>query len=461
MKQTKYIVITAICAIFLSGCKIGQKYQQPEMEGMPQTFETLELGEGSAADIGWSTLYNDTVLQSLINKALVNNKDVLIGTARIKGMIANKRITFANMLPQIGVDVLADREYTNYGGDNKKYSPEIHGNLTFGWEVDIWGKLRWANEAGVAAYMQTVEAQQALKLTIVAQVAQSYFELMALDRKLEIVKQTLAARHEGVRFAKLRYEGGLTSEIPYKQSLVELARTETLVPSLENEIKLKENDIAILVGEFPSNMRIPRGLDIIKQVVPASLPVDLPSSLLRRRPDVLAAEQSLIEKNAEAGVALANMFPTLKLTGSLGFENSELTDFLKSPAWLISGALTGPIFNMGKNKAQHEVAKAAYEQEVYSYEKTVLNVFKEVNNAIVTFHKTKEVRQSNEELYASARSYHDLANLQYVNGVTSYLDVLDAQRQLFDAEIALNSSILEELSSLVSLYKALGGGVKK
>lgn len=460
MKRTKYIII-AVCFVSLFSCKVGQKYQRPEMPDMPQAFDVAGLGHGSAADIGWSSLYTDTVLQSLIDKALLNNKDMLIATARIKEMIANKRISFANMFPEIGVEALGQREYLNYGGDNKKYTPEIHGVLTFGWELDVWGKLRWANEAGIAAYMQTVEAQQALKLTIIAQVAQSYFELMALDRELEIVKQTLAARHEGVRFAKLRYEGGLTSEIPYRQSLVELARTETLVPSLQKEIELKENDLAVLVGEFPSGSLIPRGLDIIEQIVPANLPVDLPSSLLRRRPDVLGAEQSLIEKNAEVGVALTNMFPSIRLTGKLGAENSELTDFLKSPTWFISGLLTGPIFNMGKNKATHNAAKAAYEQEVYSYEKTVLNVFKEVNNAIVTFQKTKEVRRSNEELLASARSYHDLANLQYVNGVTSYLDVLDAQRQLFDAQIALNSSILEELSSLVSLYKALGGGVQR
>ncbi len=457
MSKIKYILVLSL--ILLSSCKIGQKYQQPEMN-MPQTFETRGMIEGNASDIGWSTLYSDTVLQGLISKALEHNKDMLVATARIKEMAANKRISFANMFPEVGGEVAGQREYLNYGGDAKTYDPEVRANLNISWELDIWGKLRWANDAGVAAYMQTVEAQRALQLTIVSQVAQSYFELKALDRELEIVKQTLDARREGVRFAKLRYEGGLTSEIPYRQSLVELARTETLIPDLENEIKLKENDLFVLVGEFPSGT-IARGEDIDHQQIPQSLPVDLPSSLLKRRPDMMQAEQKLIEANAEVGIAYTEMFPSLRLTGRLGGENSELTDFLKSPTWFISGVLTGPIFNMGKNKAKHNAAKAAYEQEVYGYEKSVLEAFREVNNSINTFNKMKEVYRSQQALYNSAKSYHELATLQYVNGVISYIDVLDAQRQLFDAEIALNKATLNELVSVVALYKALGGGLVK
>ena len=453
----KYIIFTFVLLILtLSSCKVGERYQRSDME-MPATFGTGYIDNRSVEDIGWGTLYTDTVLQKLIYRALDNNKDVLIATARIKEMIATKRISFANMLPEVGIDGLGDREYTNYGGNNDTYSPEIHASLTFGWELDVWGKLRWANDAGVAAYMQSVDAKQALRLTIIAQVAQFYFELKGLDSQLGIVKQTLEARKEGVHFAKLRYEGGLTSEMPYRQSLVELARTETLIPDIERQVRQKENDLSLLLGEFP--MDIPRGEEINYQFIPDSLPVDLPSALLERRPDVRQAEQKLIEANANVGVAFTEMFPSLKLTGSLGFENSELTDFLKSPAWLISGAVTGPIFNMGKNKAKHNAAKAVYEQEVYTYEKTILGVFNEVNSSIIYFRKAKEVHHSREALYRSAQSYLKMAQLQYVNGIVSYLDVLDAQRQLFDAEISLNEAILDELLSVVSLYKALGGGL--
>jgi multidrug efflux system outer membrane protein len=428
---------------------------------MPQAFETGSMARGDASDIGWSTLYSDTVLQGLITKALNHNKDMLVAVARIKEIVANKRISFANLFPEIRGELAGQKEHLNYRGDNSKYTPELRANLNVSWELDVWGKLRWANDAGVATYMQTVEAQKALHLTIVAQVAQSYFELKALDRELEIVKQTLGARREGTRFAKLRYEGGLTSEIPYRQSLVELARTETLIPNLENEIKLKENDLFVLAGKFPSGSISRVGDDINHQLIPQSLPVDLPSSLLKRRPDMIQAEQKLIEANARVGIAYTEMFPSLSLTGRFGGENDELSSFLKSPTWFISGVLTGPIFNMGKNKARHSAAKAAYEQEVYTYEKSVLEAFKEVNNSIVTFNKMKEVYRSQEALYNSAKSYHELAKLQYVNGVISYIDLLDAQRQFFDAEIALNTAILNELSSMVGLYKALGGGVLK
>lgn len=459
MKIINYtLFVLVLASLLFNSCKIGHRYKAPELAGMPDTFDMRGMDAGKAADIGWSSLYKDTVLQSLIDKALAHNRDMLMATARIKQMMAAKRISFAGMLPEIGVEAAGQREFLNYGGDTKKYSPELRGNLNIAWELDIWGNLRWQNDAGVAAYMQSVEAQQALRLTIVAQVAQAYFELKALDRELSIVNHTLAARKEGLWFAKLRYEGGLTSEIPYRQSVVELSRAETLIPELENKIKLKENDLSVLLGEFPSNL-IPRGMDLYNVRITDSLPVDIPSELLRQRPDVRMAEQKLIEMNAKAGAALTEMFPKLRLTGRAGAENDELANFLESPTWFISGLLTGPVFNFGKNKAKHNAAKAAYEEEVYNYEKTVLNVFKEVDNAISSFHKTKEMRESQDKRYVSAETYHKLAQLQYVNGVINYLDVLDAQRQLFDAEIALNNALLNELISIVDFYKVLGGGV--
>lgn len=453
-----HILYLLLPLLLFSACKAGHKYIRPVAKDMPPVF--YDLKEGTVADMGWSTLYQDSVLQNLIEEALEHNKDMLIATARIKEMVANKRISFAGLFPEIGLEAAGQREFLNYGGNTEKYTPEVRANLGISWELDIWGKLRWENEAGIAAYLQSVEAKRALQLTIISQVAQNYFELRTLDKELEIIHQTLEARQEGVNFAKLRYEGGLTSEIPYRQSLVELARTETLIPNLEKQIMLKENDLFVLTGRFPSEI-MERGESIKKQQVPATLPIDLPSEVLKRRPDVIQAEQKLIEANAKAGVAYTQIFPSLKLTGRLGGENSELTDFLKSPTWFIAGSLAGPLFNMGKNKATHKAAQAVYEQELHSYEKTILEVFKEVNNSIINYKKNKEARKSCEALYNSARSYQVLAMLQYVNGLVSYLDVLDAQRQLFDAEIALNEANLNELIATVLLYKALGGGLEK
>lgn len=454
MKRQFYIVLASCLFLGFSSCKIGQKYARPELN-LPSE---LEAGADSAsvAEIPWQSLYTDTVLQHLITVALENNKDMKIAAAKIKEMIAAKRISFAAMFPTVDARIYGQKEQLNYGGDNPKPDPEYGGKLALSWELDLWGNLRWANEAGIAAYMQSVEARRALQLTIIAEVAAGYYELCALDRELGIVQQTLAARREGLRLAKLRFEGGLTSETAYSQAQVELARTETLLPSLEREIKLKENDLSMLLGRYAGD--IPRGRLLSEQQLPDRLPVGLPSSLLERRPDMRQAEQRLREANARVGVAHTDLFPKIRLTGNLGFESEELGDFIKSPAWFLAGDLLQPLFAMGKNKARLKAAKARYEQEVYGYQKSVLGAFKEVNNALVTIRKVKEIRSSRASLEAAARKYLDLAQLQYINGVTSYMDVLDAQRGLLDAQIGLNNAVLDELLSVVYLYKALGGG---
>lgn len=296
-------------------------------------------------------------------------------------------------------------------------------------------------------------------MTIVAEVAQAYYELVALDTELDIVKQTLKAREEGVSSGTYPFEGGLTSETSYRQAQVELARTATLVPDLERKISLKENDIAFLAGEYPN--RIARSRLLQEFNFPETLPIGMPSTLLERRPDIRQAEQKLIAANAKVGVAYTNMFPRLALTGGFGSESTSLSELLKSPYAVMEGALLTPIFGWGKNRAALKGKKAAYEAEIHSYEKTVLTAFKETRNAIVNFNKIKEVYALRANLERSAKSYMDLAQLQYINGVINYLDVLDAQRGYFDAQIGLSNAIRDELITVVQLYKALGGGWKQ
>lgn len=442
--------------VALSSCKIGTRYARPDLHLPEQVAEGVAGDTATVADIPWQQLYRDTVLRQLISRALENNKDMQVAAARIREMMAAKRISFSELFPDLSARVYGQKETLDYGGHNKKPDPEYGAKLALSWELDLWGNLRWANEADLAAYMQSVEAQRALQLTLIASVAANYYELCALDREYAIVQQTLAARREGVRLAKLRYEGGLTSETAYNQAQVELARTETLLPSLEQDIQVKENDLALLLGEYA--MEVPRGLSLSDQQLPESLPVGLPSSLLERRPDMRQAELQLREANARVGVAYTNLFPKIALTGNFGVESDELGNLLKSPAWFLVGDLLQPLFAMGRNKAQVKVAKARYEQELYSYQKSVLGAFQEVSNALIAVRKVKEIRASRARLEASARNYMELAQLQYINGVISYLDVLDAQRELFDAQIGLNNAVRDELLSIVSLYKALGGG---
>lgn len=457
MKMNKLYLILSLLAAFLSSCKIGKEYTRPELN-LPKKIEAYtDVSDSvSVANLPWESLYTDETLKTLIRKALDQNKDLKIAAARIKEMMAAKRISFANMLPAMGADVYGQKKRENYGGHDPKPSPEFGAKLALSWELDLWGNLRWANEATIASYMQTVEGQRALRLTIIAEVATNYYELCALDQELMIVQQTLEARREGVRLAKLRYNGGLTSETAYNQAMVELARTETLIPSLERKIKMKESDLSLLLGEYTGD--IPRGFTLSNQDLPDMLPIGLPSTLLERRPDMRQAEMRLRAANAEVGVAQTDLFPKIRLTASYGFESDELSNLLKSPFGSIAGGLLQPIFAMGKNKAKVKAAKARYEQEVYAYEKSVLTAFKEVNNAIVSVRKVKEIRASRMKLESSASKYLKLAELQYINGVISYMDVLDAQRGLLDAQINLNSAIRDELITVVYLYKVLGGG---
>ena len=451
----KYSIFSILAAAALSGCQLGKHYTRPQLE-LPETLDSLSVDSSSIGDYPWEQLYTDTTLQGLIRKTLTYNKDMLIAAARIKEMAAMKRIDYANLFPQVGVKVYAEKEAENYGGDHYKQSSEFDLKGTATWELDLWGKLRWAKDKSIADFVGSLENQSALKMSLIAQVAQSYFELVSLDNELSIVKKTVDARQESLHLVRLRYEGGLIPEIPFRQAQVELARTATLVPDLERKITLKENEIAFLTGEYPH--RIKRSVLPEEVILPGSLPVGLPSSLLERRPDVRKAEQDLIAANAAVGVAFTSLFPTISLTASFGGESAELHDLLKSPTHLLSASLLQPIFAMGKNRAMLKAKKAAYEQAVYAYEKTVLNAFKDAYNAISEFSKTKEIYETRLRLEQSSKIALDLAQLQYLNGYIGYIDLLDAQRGYLDAQIALNNAIRDKQLTVVNLYKALGGG---
>lgn len=451
----KYSIFSILAAAALSGCQLGKHYTRPQLE-LPETLDSLSVDSSSIGDYPWEQLYTDTTLQGLIRKTLTYNKDMLIAAARIKEMAAMKRIDYANLFPQVGVKVYAEKEAENYGGDHYKQSSEFDLKGTATWELDLWGKLRWAKDKSIADFVGSLENQSALKMSLIAQVAQSYFELVALDNELSIVKKTVDARQESLHLVRLRYEGGLIPEIPFRQAQVELARTATLVPDLERKITLKENEISFLTGEYPH--RIKRSVLPEEVMLPGSLPVGLPSSLLERRPDVRKAEQDLIAANAAVGIAFTSLFPSISLTASFGGESAELRDLLKSPHHLLSANLLQPIFAMGKNRAMLKAKKAAYEQATYAYEKTVLNAFKDAYNAISEFSKTKEIYETRLRLEQSSKIALDLAQLQYLNGYIGYIDLLDAQRGYLDAQIALNNAIRDKQLTVVNLYKALGGG---
>ena len=447
-----YILFLGVC---LTSCQLGKHYTRPDLH-LPERLDSMATDTMSIADFRWWEIYTDTTLQTLIRQTLEHNKDMLTAAARLKEMAAQKRIAYANLFPEVKGQLYTDKEAENYGGDSYESVPEYSAKFIASWELDLWGNLRWAKDRSMAQFLQAVENQRALRMTLVAQVAQAYFELVALDNELAIVKQTLRARQESVHLAELRFNGGLTSETAYQQAQVELARTATLVPDLERAIALKENDISFLAGRYPSTVERSHHPQDIR--LPETLPAGLPSSLLERRPDVRPAEEALIAANAEVGIAYTNLFPRITLTAHYGLESEEFRDFLHSPYHFLSANLLTPLFAMGKNRAALKAKKAACKQAAYQYEKAVLSAFKDARNAIVEFNKIQDIYDAQLELEQAARKSIDLTRTQYLNGYISYLDMLDAQRTYLDAQIALSNAVRDKQIALVQLYKALGGG---
>ncbi len=408
------------------------------------------------ADVEWWTVYADTLLQDLIITALEYNKDMLIASERVKEMQFKYRMDKAGQWPSFRINAPVEHEWENYGGNKPTSAPEIVAKLALSWEIDLWGNLRWASRQGAAEYLSSVEAQRAMQMTIVAEVATAYFELVALDNQLEIVRQTVVTRQEGVKQAKLRFEGGMTSETSYQQAQVELATASADIPELERRIAVKESLISLLCGLYPD--KVARQQSKLEGMDNASMPVGLPSDLLLRRPDLRQAEAKLKAAEAAVGVAQAERFPTLVINLQAGFENDDFKTFLKSPLFYAAGNIVAPLFSFGKRKAKFKAAVSAYNQERLRYEKKVLTAFKEVHDAIIDYHSTRENTVLMRELRDATEKYVDLAQLQYLNGLISYLDVLDAYRKFYSSQIGLNTAVRNENLALITLYKALGGG---
>jgi NodT family efflux transporter outer membrane factor (OMF) lipoprotein len=306
--------------------------------------------------------------------------------------------------------------------------------------------------------MATEESRQAISVSLIGEIAAAYFELLDIDNRLKISERTVASREESIRIARLRKKGGVISKLEVQQAEVELASAKVTLPFLHKNRLIKENYLSILIGQAPGD--IERRVGISEQALPPEVPVGLPGSLLQRRPDVRQAEQTLIAANAAIGIAKADFFPELTLTGAYGRESNELSDLLKSSGktWIIGLDAIMPLFNAGKNRAQLAIAREQYEQASLNYRKIVLQSLKEVSDALESYSRSKEELEAHLDLVKSSQEYLRLATLRYYNGVLSYLDLLDAQRQLFNAELSLSESKRDRLVALVQLYKALGGG---
>lgn len=456
IKDTAILFTISAAVMFLASCSPAKYCTEPQLN-MPETFGRTITDSASLADIEWWNMYTDTLLCDLIKQTLENNKDLLSAVEKIKEMEYKYRISRADLLPALGANLSGEHEKSNYGGmSNGKDDIELKATMNIRWQIDLWGELTWSSRQGMAEFLSTVEAKRAIQMTLISEVAKAYFELVALDNELRIVSRTLTTRQEGVDQARIRFEGGLTSETSYQQAQVELATTSSLIPDLERKIALKESQIAFLTGSYPSRIR--RQDSKLTTTFDKDLPLGIPSDLLERRPDVRASEQNLAAAMAAVGIAQAQRFPSLVINLYGGLENDDFRTFIQSPITYSAFSLAAPIFQFNKRKSKFKAAVSAYEQARYSYEKTVLNAFREVYDATVTYNKARENSRLKLNLQEAAKKYVDLARLQYLNGVINYLDVLDAQRKYFDAQVSLSKAVSSEYLALVDLYKALGGG---
>ena len=461
MRNTvKYIsaaLAFAAAVVLLQGCGAAvRKCVDPQVD-IPQTIVPGEEADSLClADLEWSEIFSDPLLKVLIEKTLENNRDMLTASARVRELERRHRIVRAEQFPEFGARGYLNQENYTYTDEAPVKDNEFGLKASVSWEVDLFGRLRWANRGAIAEYLSSVESQRAMQMTLVAAVATAYFELTALDNELDIVLRTLDTRRESVRQAKLRFDGGLTTEIPYQQAQVEYASTASLVPDLQRDIALKEHEISLLAGEFPS--AVERSLLNTHDQFPDLMHVGVPSDLLQRRPDLMAAKQDLKAAMSEVGVAWAERFPSLSISFTAGVENNTFTSFFTGPYWYPIMSLTSPLFAFGKNKARYQAAIEAYNQERYQYEQKILEVFKEVNDAVTSYRSAREKVTLMGNLKDASRKYVELALFQYQNGYISYIDVLDAQRSYFNSEIDYSNSVRDEFLAIIDLYKALGGG---
>jgi len=438
--------------------KVPQEYRFQSLAGQPGP----ELK--SLADLTWWELFHDPVLQELIREALAANYDLRLAAARVAEARALVGVSRAAWLPQLGGVSFYQRERLTETG-HPPAGPTFQAtddlaqfNFDLFWEIDLFGRLRSLTQAAKAEFFASEWARRAVLSAVVAEVARAYFELRTLDQQLEISRRTLESYEDSLRLVTMRFERGVVSKQDVYQVKALVHTAGARIPDLERQIAQQENRISIILGKNPE--AIPRGKPLPELVVRAAVPSGLPSELLERRPDIRQAEEVLIATNYRIGAARANFFPQISLSGLFGTRSADLARLFMpaSRIWTIGPAAFQPIFTSGQNIFTLKTAKAQQEQALTLYQFTVRTAFREVSDGLVAHTKFREFREQQELLVRSYQDYSRLANMRYKGGIESYLAVLDADRQLFEAELQLAAVQRDQLLTVVQLYQALGGG---
>lgn len=448
-------------ALSLSGCfVVGPDYEKPQLE-TPQQWRFAVEDARDTANLPWWRQLQDPVLNNLVEQALRNNLDLKIAIANVEQFMGVYGATRANLFPQIFGQGGYQRQQTSVGalGVTGKNPDTDFAQLgaTMVWELDVWGQLRRAKEAAGADLLAQQSARDAVVLTLVSSVAQTYITLRSLDSSLAITRHTVDSLVEENRIAKARFEAGYASEIEVSQSDSELERRRALIPVYEQQIAQAEHALSLLLGQAPGT--IARGLTL-DELTPPAVPAGLPSEQLQRRPDIQQAEQQLMAATARIGVARGEYFPKVTLTGDLGQASVELASLFTPGAnfWTIGGRLLGPIITAGRVAGQVQAAEGAQQAALANYQKSILSAFREFEDGLIASKKSNERQVSQEQRVEALKNYLRLSRIRYDEGYTSYLEVLDALRQYYEGQIEWVQARSDTFVALIQLYRAMGGG---
>ena len=450
--------VVALC-LALAGCAVGPDYDRPDL-GLPEQHRAepgFELASGELPQ--WKNVFRDPVLQELIERGLQNNLDLAAAQSRLREAEAELTRARAPLYPSLDIALDGERELSSEltGGDG-----ETDDTFTFlgllSWELDIWGFNRRRAEVAAAALESAEWSVYARQVSLIGAIAAAYFNLVAVNEQIALTNSTITTRVQALRIQELRNQSGVISGLEVAQAKVSLAEAEQQMPTLMNARLVFENQLRRLLGEAPAAVTTTRDLEDIP--LGADLPAGLPSDLLERRPDIRIAELNLVAANAQVGVAKADLFPRLNLTGEYGTESADLSDLLDSGGrtWVATLGVVQPIFNSGARRAALTAAWEEREQAELAYADAVLGSLQEVSNSLDGLERSNELTSSTQSLRDASQEYLQLASSRYNNGVIGYIDVLDSQRQYFDAELSLIDAVRDQHLSIAQLYRALGGG---
>ena len=458
MTVMRKTLLATLVSLLVAGCMVGPDYVRPPVDA-PTAWRLTEPDAKHLANTAWWEQFGDPVLNDLVATALRENKDLMIATARIDEFAGKYGFVRSGLFPQVGAgyEVSRQRNSAVPGTVDPVTYNSYSAVLNAGWEIDIWGRIRRQTEAANAQLLASEEGRNGVVLSLVGSVAGAYINLRNLDRQLEIARATAKSRGESYDLFKLRFEGGVISLLELSQNKSQYEEALASMPPLEKAVAQQENGLSVLLGRNPGP--IARGKDIDQLMLPA-IPAGLPSELLERRPDIRRAEQDLIAANALIGAARAAYFPTISLTGLFGYASPSLSSLFDGPSkvWQYGAPITMPIFTAGAIAGQVQAAEAVQQQALFAYQKAIQEAFREVDDSLVSQDRTREQLLAQRRQVEALQQYASTARLRYDNGYTSFIEVLDAERSLFNVQLQYTQTHQVQLQAMINLYLAMGGG---